>query len=258
MVALYHKFFLFGDSLTQDSFNQERGFGWSAALQHAYIRRLDVVNRGFSGYNTQQALKVLPSIIPSPETARIRFLVVFFGANDAALPQPVENQHVPLEEYKQNLEKIITHPLITPHNARVILIAPPPINEHLLWPNDKLKGRESASRVAAVTKSYADAAYEVGTRLGVPVVHLWNAFMTKAGLEIDQWKTGDTLPGSLDVLENETLKELLYDGLHFNPAGYQILYKETMKVIAEHWPDQLPENLPMVLPAWNDGDAWKV
>ena len=43
---LYDQFFLFGDSITQDSYAQDRGFGFSAALQSAYIRRLDVVNRG--------------------------------------------------------------------------------------------------------------------------------------------------------------------------------------------------------------------
>jgi hypothetical protein len=31
--ALYEQFLLFGDSITQDSFSQERGFGFSAALQ---------------------------------------------------------------------------------------------------------------------------------------------------------------------------------------------------------------------------------
>ena len=30
-----------------------------------------------------------------------------------------------------------------------------------------------------------------------------------------------------------------------------------MKVIEEHWPDQMPEKLPMVLPPWNDQVAWK-
>lgn len=30
-----------------------------------------------------------------------------------------------------------------------------------------------------------------------------------------------------------------------------------MKVIAEKWPDQTPDKLPMVLPAWNDPAAWK-
>jgi hypothetical protein len=29
------------------------------------------------------------------------------------------------------------------------------------------------------------------------------------------------------------------------------------KVIGEQWPDQMPEELPMVLPPWNDEDAWK-
>jgi len=85
MAAIYEQFFLFGDSITQDSFSQQRGFGFSAALQADYIRRLDVVNRGFSGYNTRQALSVLPKIVPSPDHAKIRFMTVFFGANDASL-----------------------------------------------------------------------------------------------------------------------------------------------------------------------------
>jgi hypothetical protein len=46
-------------------------------------------------------------------------------------------------------------------------------------------------------------------------------------------------------------------GLHFNPAGYVILYQELTKLIAEQWPDQTPEQLPLVLPPWNDQDAWK-
>jgi hypothetical protein len=32
--AVYEQFFLFGDSITQASFDQERGFGFAAALQH--------------------------------------------------------------------------------------------------------------------------------------------------------------------------------------------------------------------------------
>ncbi len=41
----------------------------------AYIRRLDVVNRGFSGFNTTQALRILPQIMPVPEEAKVRFMV---------------------------------------------------------------------------------------------------------------------------------------------------------------------------------------
>jgi hypothetical protein len=30
-----------------------------------------------------------------------------------------------------------------------------------------------------------------------------------------------------------------------------------MKVVEQQWPDQMPEKLPMVLPPWNDHEAWK-
>lgn len=66
----YDQFILFGDSITQMSYNQEIGFGYGAQLQEGmwmflcwpslidltqsdwfllvYARKLDVVNRGFS------------------------------------------------------------------------------------------------------------------------------------------------------------------------------------------------------------------
>lgn len=171
-----------------------------------------MVNRGFSGYNTRQALTVLPSIVPPPDQARIRLLLIFFGANDASLPQAENNQHIPLDEYKQNLENIICHPLIVAHKASIILVAPPPINEHLQWLSDQNKGLKSLSRRAATTKSYADAACEVGEKLQVPVVNLWKAFMITAGFQAAGWKTGEPLPGAMDVPQNDELVRLMYDG----------------------------------------------
>lgn len=53
------------------------------------------------------------------------------------------------------------------------------------------------------------------------------------------------------------LQVLIRPGLHLNPAGYAIFLKELMKVIAENWPDQLPNNLHPVLPLWNDPAAWE-
>jgi hypothetical protein len=46
-------------------------------------------------------------------------------------------------------------------------------------------------------------------------------------------------------------------GLHLTPDGYRVLFHEVMATISKIWPDQLPENLPMVLPAWDNRDAWK-
>lgn len=68
------------------------------------------------------------------------------------------------------------------------------------------------SRLASTTKEYADAALDVGARLNVPVVNLWKAFMAKTEFTAGTWKLGDSLPGSLDVPQNDALVELMYDG----------------------------------------------
>jgi hypothetical protein len=54
----------------------------------------------------------------------------------------------------------------------------------------------------------------------------------------------------------KTLTRLLV-GLHLTPDGYRVLFHEVMATVAKTWPDQLPENLPMVLPAWDNLEAWK-
>jgi hypothetical protein len=137
---------------------------------------------------------------------------VFFGANDASLATAPNKQHIPLDEFKTNLEKIVTHPQVVAHNPRIILIAPPPVNEHLWWPRDQESGYPSVTRTAATTKQYADAVVEIGAKLNLPVVNLWKAFMAKTAFKIDGWKVGDLLPGSLESTPNDALVELMYDG----------------------------------------------
>lgn len=141
---------------------------------------------------------------------------VFFGANDSSLPGAPNKQHVPLDEYKQNLEKIVNHPQIIAHKPRIILIAPPPINEHLWWPRDQSNGHTSVSRLASTTKEYAEAVCEVGARLQIPVVNLWEAFMAKTSFQKGTWKLGDAVPGSLGLAQNDALVELMYDGMIFD------------------------------------------
>ncbi|KAI9927673.1 hypothetical protein ASPWEDRAFT_176155 [Aspergillus wentii DTO 134E9] len=239
----YDQFILFGDSITQMSCSQERGFGFHPALQDAYVRRLDVINRGFSGYTTAHAIKVFPKFFPAASTATVRFMTIFFGANDACVPE--REQHVPLDDYKENLRGIIQHPATLAQNPRIILITPPPINEYQLEGFDASKNTPHPSRTASYTKQYAEAAREVATSLGVPVADLWTAFMTTVG-----WKEGQPLVGSRDVPNNEKLQSLLTDGLHLTPDGYRVLYKLVMETIRANWSDQDPEKLPMVFPGW--------
>ena len=86
---------------------QTEPLGWVAKLQESYsanFRVADVLNRGYSGYNTRWALLQLPHLIAQTQSAPA-VCTVFFGANDAAVS--ASTQSVPLEEYKTNLEAMV-------------------------------------------------------------------------------------------------------------------------------------------------------
>ena len=73
---------------------------------------MDVVLRGYSGYNTRWALKVMERVFPAELDGGVgrspAAVTVFFGANDACLPDRCSGfQHVPVDEYKQNLRSIV-------------------------------------------------------------------------------------------------------------------------------------------------------
>ncbi|KAJ5903350.1 GDSL Lipase/Acylhydrolase family protein, partial [Penicillium tannophilum] len=239
----YDQFLLFGDSITQMSSNQDLGFGFEPALQDVYCRKMDVLNRGFSGYSTAHAIKVFPKFFPSPQIATVRFITIFFGANDAAVPG--HNQHVPLEQYKQNLTDIVQHPAMLAQNPHIIFITPPPVNEYQLEGFDNSKNTVHPSRTAALTRTYAEGMRELGASLNIPVVDTWSAFMASIG-----WKEGQPLLGSRDAPNSEAFGSLFTDGLHLTPAGYRIVSTELMNTIRANWPEQVPEVLPMVYPPW--------
>jgi lysophospholipase L1-like esterase len=201
----YHQIILFGDSITQGAENQERGFGFAPALRDDYIRRLDVLNRGFSGYTSQLALHILPQFMPGPSQANVRLMTVFFGANDACVPGNA--QHVPLDEYIACSKAIVQHPAVLAHHAKILLITPGPVDEHQLEPNDLATGYSGLQRTAENTKRYADACRELGKQLDTPVVDLWTVFMEAAG-----WKEGGPLPGAKGADRNQVLGSLLLDG----------------------------------------------
>lgn len=94
---------LFGDSITEEAFGEG---GWGASLANHYSRSADVVLRGYSGYNTRWAARVAGRAVASI-AGPVSAVTVFFGANDAALPdRACALQHVPLAEYKDNLRAI--------------------------------------------------------------------------------------------------------------------------------------------------------
>ena len=83
MAGIRPQFVFFGDSITQKAFAQG---GWAGVVADAYQRRVDVINRGYSGYNTRWALSIVDHLFPANTTSKVELATVFFGANDAALP----------------------------------------------------------------------------------------------------------------------------------------------------------------------------
>lgn len=137
---------LFGDSITQQAFGMDGKIGWASLLAAKYSRRADVLNRGFSGYNTQWAVNRLlsrvftgsiaaadPRVDGPSNTGQALLCTVFFGANDAALPGG--KQHVPLETFQQNLVRIVEHIHSTLGNSTPIVLLTPPPFDALAWMN---------------------------------------------------------------------------------------------------------------------------
>ncbi|XP_055829496.1 GDSL esterase/lipase At5g62930 isoform X2 [Solanum dulcamara] len=204
---------LFGDSITEQSF---RLGGWGAALADTYARKVDILNRGYGGYNTRWALFLLHHLFPLDAPTPPVAATIFFGANDAALlGRTSERQHVPLEEYKENLRKMIQHFKKCSPSMLVLLITPPPIDEAGRFEYARSqygdKAMQLPERTNEVSGEYAKQCVELAKELGLPSVNLWSKMQ-----ETEGWQ-----------------RKFLSDGLHLTPEGNAIVYQEVVKVFNE-------------------------
>ena len=222
---------LFGDSITQRGWSVG---GWGARLADTYGRRADVLNRGYSGYNSAEALHLLPAVFPGAAEAPA-LVTVFLGANDAS-SQPAH--HVPVAAYAANLRAIAAH-VRDAYGERtaLVFITPPPVGEaarvranHERW-GTPLEAPPERSN--AVTGKYAAACREVAEELGCALVDIFSGFQ-----EAPAWQ-----------------ETHLNDGLHFAPAGDQALHAALMEVIAGRLAHLAPGEMPYDFPEWSDVDA---
>lgn len=163
------------------------------------------------GYNTEWALPIFRQLLPKRsdqqnQAARIELMTIFFGANDAALP--FSFQHVPLTQFKANLETMIrtvkdsNSPYYNP-NLRLILITQPPLNE-TQWKKNCDDNGGPLNRTADNAETYAGMVRTVGQEQGIVVADLWSRLMEQV--------TGQPLG----------LEHFLFDGLHLNSNGYKV------------------------------------
>jgi lysophospholipase L1-like esterase len=223
---------LFGDSLTQYGFGTaDCEVGWCGLLAAAYTRRCDVLNRGFSGYNTRHALDLLPRIFLGENTTgggsdnanhQLLFCTVFFGANDAALPG--EPQHVDIEEYEQNMDAIVSQiRKLTHSDLPIILLTPPPVDEEA-WA--RWREIETSDRSNHVTQKYGDKVKAVADKHAKCSV-------------VDTWTL---LEGDRDLNDNGIYprSQYLSDGLHLNENGNRKIFQGLMETLSRDFPDILP------------------
>jgi lysophospholipase L1-like esterase len=151
------KVLFFGDSITQHGFNTDIQ-GWVAKLGNWWTRRVDLLNRGYSGYNTRWAKQVIEDVVvnESPD-----FVFIFFGANDAVDRSVL--QHVSLDEYRENMRymaNVVKHRM---PGVPIVLITPPPVWEEKLQYFNKQKGKPLLiDRTNERTKEYVNAVIEIG------------------------------------------------------------------------------------------------
>lgn len=238
------QFVLFGDSITEQSF---RAGGWGAALADTYSRKADIIVRGYGGYNTRWALFLLNHLFPLNCSTAPAAATIFFGANDAALlGRTSERQHVHVEEYTENLKKIVHHLKKCSPTMLVVLITPPPVDEdgrkayaRFLYGE---KAMELPERTNEVTGIYANKCVELAKELQVPYIDLWSHMQ-----EFPGWQ-----------------KKFLSDGLHLTAEGNAIVHKEVVRVFrnahlrAEEMPYDFPhhseigrENAEAIFKQWS-------
>ncbi|KAJ2712016.1 isoamyl acetate-hydrolyzing esterase [Coemansia spiralis] len=242
---------LVGDSLTQHGWDVAK-HGWTAQLSREYVRRLDVVNRGFSGFNTRWARLALPRVMPhyaatkddgDDRAPRLQLVVLFFGANDAQ--HAGLKCHVPLDEFKDNLRAMVdavrspTSELYSP-DARFLLVTPPAFGEaqYMAFDDPATGRRTELDRDNAGAKAYAEAVCETASQLQVPCVDLWTAMEAAIAAKQAQGALSDL--GGYD--------EFLWDGLHLNANGNDLLYRLVIGAIKANYPDMGLDTMPFVVP----------
>lgn len=203
------QFVLFGSSIVQLSYSLQ---GWGAILSHLYSRKADIVLRGYSGWNSKRALQVLDEIFPKNATEQPSLVIVYFGGNDSILPHPSGSglgQHVPLQEYIENMRKIATHLKSLSKKTRIIFLSAPPVNEAQIYGNSVVPGQRLRTNESC--RIYSEACLELCREMNIKAIDLWSALQKR-----NDWR---------DVC--------FTDGIHLTPEGSKIVVKEILKVIKE-------------------------
>ncbi|KAG5022708.1 hypothetical protein JHK85_019050 [Glycine max] len=237
--SLRPRFVIFGSSIVQFGFYDE---GWVAILSHLYARKLkqwltklvrikeyiilyeervDIDLRGYAGWNSRRAVQVLDKVFPKDAPIQPSLVIVYFGGNDSSAPLSSGlGPHVPLQEYIENLRKIVDHLKSLSENTRILLLSTPPLNDAAITPNSD--GKPTKTNEAC--QIYSEACLDVCRKMNIKAIDLWSAIQKR-----DNWQ---------DVC--------FIDGIHLSSEGSKIVLKEILNVLkgAEWEPSLYWKSMP--------------
>lgn len=254
---------LFGDSITQYAHSG----GWGTILQQHYQRKADILNRGYSGYNTRMAKAMTTNLFPPTSTPvssssindMYVFTTLFFGANDAAdneyateLQKPP--QGISVEEYKDNLLAIIER--MQHYTSFILLISPPPVD------NQQWKDRNN-DRVVKYSQVCEEITQDIQKKAlprilpSVSVIHinLYDRMM------INNSSDGKKNSGTTDtttISVDDDYKIYFNDGLHLSSEGDKLVANAILETLQKYAPHCTPDALPLDFDIWRDIDPQNV
>ena len=191
-------------------------------------RKCDVINRGFSGYNTKHLRIILHELLEEFEPEDVCGFVLMLGSNDSTDPTN-KIQHVSLEDYKKNMRWIIDYILNKwglPKD-KLILISPPKINDQK-WEMANNCGNCIVTHFDNLVFKYAQESVKIAKELEIPYVDLY----------------------SLMEQEINVYAEYLFDGLHLSNSGAEFLMRNLKPLIENNVYKDLKSNYPY----WRDLD----
>jgi len=101
---------IFGDSITWGAYDPEQG-GWATRLRNYFEEKdhdVDVYNLGISDDITSGLLNRVEAEVKSRRSNKSNVIIFSIGINDAQFIHSLNSLRVSLDQFQQNLEKLLT------------------------------------------------------------------------------------------------------------------------------------------------------
>ncbi|OAF67913.1 Isoamyl acetate-hydrolyzing esterase 1 [Intoshia linei] len=190
------KIIFLGDSHTQRGFSDKSP--WLGIIANKYVRKFDILNYGFSGYNSKW-INWSKEKIFNDSLLNVVGIVIFIGSNDSTDLVLNQLQSVPIDQFIKNYNDILDYLKCMYQNAKVFLISPPPCCEKSYQKHCYLNDKIDCVHFKNV-QHYANTVKKIAQYKSCQFIDCWSKFVESNNIDI-----------------------LLEDGLHLNYNGAKLL-----------------------------------